>query len=85
MRLCQATKPYGALYNTAPVDRNIADAIAEAVYDSIPGAFLSGLCNGELIQAGKMWQLNLERCKFRQMATQRSELSSKPTCQKWHN
>lgn len=46
-------KPHGALYNTATVDEEIADAIAEAVYDSVPDAYLYGLCNGELLQAGK--------------------------------
>jgi len=46
-------KPHGALYNTAAVDVSIADAIAEAVYDTVPDAYLYGLCNSELVQAGK--------------------------------
>ncbi|MCZ2260534.1 LamB/YcsF family protein [Sporosarcina sp. G11-34] len=46
-------KPHGALYNTAAVDVGIADAIAEAVYDTLPDAYLYGLCNSELMEAGK--------------------------------
>ena len=46
-------KPHGALYNTAAVDVTIAEAIAEAVYDSVPDAYLYGLCNSELVHAGK--------------------------------
>ena len=46
-------KPHGALYNTAAVDPKVADAIAEAVYDSVPEAYLYGLCNSELLAAGK--------------------------------
>ena len=46
-------KPHGALYNTAAVDVEIAEAVAEAVYDSVPEAYLYGLCNSELLQAGK--------------------------------
>lgn len=46
-------KPHGALYNTAVVDVEIANAIAEAVYDTVPDAYLYGLCNSELVQAGK--------------------------------
>ncbi len=46
-------KPHGALYNTASINRTVADAIAEAVYDAVPNAYLYGLCNSELLQAGK--------------------------------
>lgn len=46
-------KPHGALYNTAAIDVDIAKAIAEAVYDTVPTAYLYGLCHGELIRAGK--------------------------------
>lgn len=46
-------KPHGAMYNTAAVDAAIAEAFAEAVYDSVPDAYLYGLCNSELVQVGK--------------------------------
>ncbi len=46
-------KPHGALYNLAAIDVTVADAIAEAVYDSVPTAYLYGLCNSELVHAGK--------------------------------
>ena len=45
-------KPHGALYNTASINRTVADAIAEAVYDTVPNAYLYGLCTSELLQAG---------------------------------
>lgn len=45
-------KPHGALYNTAAIDKTIAEAIAEAVYDSVPTAYLYGLCQSELVVAG---------------------------------
>jgi len=46
-------KPHGALYNTASIDRETGDAIAQAVHDVLPNAILYGLCNGELVEAGK--------------------------------
>ena len=46
-------KPHGALYNTASKERETADAIAQAVHDVLPNAILYGLCNGELVEAGK--------------------------------
>ena len=46
-------KPHGALYNTAAIDVGVAEAIAEAVYDSVPEAHLFGLCHSELLNAGK--------------------------------
>lgn len=49
----QHVKPHGALYNTAAEDTAVAEAIAEAVYDTVPGAYLFGLCNGELVKAGR--------------------------------
>ncbi|MGN7399459.1 LamB/YcsF family protein [Cytobacillus praedii] len=49
----QHVKPHGALYNAAAEKSEIAEAIAEAVYDSIPEAYLFGLCNSELIHAGQ--------------------------------
>ena len=49
----QHVKPHGALYNAAAKNPLIAEAIAEAVYDSVPDAYLFGLYNSELIIAGK--------------------------------
>jgi 5-oxoprolinase (ATP-hydrolysing) subunit A len=49
----QHVKPHGALYNTAAENPAVAQAIAEAVYDTVPNAYLFGLCNGELIKAGR--------------------------------
>ncbi|MHA6259739.1 LamB/YcsF family protein [Sporosarcina sp. CAU 1771] len=46
-------KPHGALYNTSAINKEVANAIAEAVYDSAPEAYLFGLCNSELILAGE--------------------------------
>jgi len=46
-------KPHGALYNTASKVRETADAIVQAVHDVLPNAILYGLCNGELVEAGK--------------------------------
>lgn len=46
-------KPHGALYNAAAENSNIAEAIADAVYDTVPKAYLFGLYNSELIIAGK--------------------------------
>ncbi len=49
----QHVKPHGALYNTAAENPAVAKAIAEAVYDTVPDAYLFGLCNSELVKAGK--------------------------------
>jgi 5-oxoprolinase (ATP-hydrolysing) subunit A len=46
-------KPHGALYNMAAVNRGLADAIAEAVYNVQPSAILYGLAGSALIQAGR--------------------------------
>ena len=46
-------KAHGALYNMAAVNQEVADAVAEAVYDAVPHAYLYGLANGELLEAGK--------------------------------
>lgn len=48
----QHVKPHGALYNTAAENPAVAEAVAEAVYDTVPTAHLFGLCNSELIKAG---------------------------------
>jgi 5-oxoprolinase (ATP-hydrolysing) subunit A len=45
-------KPHGALYNMAAGDRDIAKAIAEAVYNVSEEAILYGLAGSELIKAG---------------------------------
>lgn len=49
----QHVKPHGALYNAAAENQVIAEAVAEAVYDSVPEVYLFGLCNSELIAAGR--------------------------------
>jgi UPF0271 protein len=46
-------KPHGALYNMAAVRRDLADAIAKAVYHMDPGLILYGLSGSELIAAGE--------------------------------
>lgn len=46
-------KPHGALYNMAVGNRQLADAIAEAVYKVDPSLLLFGLAGSELIHAGK--------------------------------
>lgn len=45
-------KPHGALYNMAAGNRDIAKAIAEAVYNVGEEAILYGLAGSELIKAG---------------------------------
>ncbi|WP_261129952.1 LamB/YcsF family protein [Bacillus sp. Marseille-Q3570] len=49
----QHVKPHGALYNMAAKDPELAEAIAEAVYDVDPELILFGLSGSELIKAGK--------------------------------
>ncbi|NEU35213.1 LamB/YcsF family protein, partial [bacterium LRH843] len=46
-------KPHGALYNMAAKDPNLAEAIAEAVYDVSPRLILFGLAGSELVKAGE--------------------------------
>ncbi len=46
-------KPHGALYNMAAVQKNLAEAIAEAVYKIDPGLLLYGLAGSELIKAAR--------------------------------
>ncbi|MBO8170874.1 MAG: LamB/YcsF family protein [Bacillaceae bacterium] len=46
-------KPHGALFNMASKDRELAQAIARAVYDVNPNLILFGLAGGELVKAGK--------------------------------
>ncbi len=48
----QHVKPHGALFNMASVDKNVAKAIAEAVYDCDPTLLLFGLSGGELVRVG---------------------------------
>ena len=45
-------KPHGALYNAAARDRQVADAIADAVRDVDPSLILFGLSNSCLTDAG---------------------------------
>ncbi|KEK22545.1 5-oxoprolinase subunit PxpA [Bacillus gaemokensis] len=57
-------KPHGALYNMAATDREIADAIAKAIYHINPELFLYGLANSEFIQAAKKYELKLVQEAF---------------------
>lgn len=45
-------KPHGAMYNMAAKNKELAQAIAQAVYDSSPTLILYGLANSELTRAG---------------------------------
>lgn len=49
----QHVKPHGALYNMASVNRDLADAIAKAVYDVSPNLILFGLASSALTAAGE--------------------------------
>jgi len=49
----QHVKPHGALYNMAAKDKNLAYAIARAVYNVDSSLILFGLAGSELIKAGK--------------------------------
>lgn len=49
----QHVKPHGALYNMAAVNRELANAVAEAVHKINPELILYGLSGSELISAGK--------------------------------
>lgn len=49
----QHVKPHGALYNLASKDREIADAIAKAVYAVNPNFVLFALAGSELVRAGE--------------------------------
>ncbi|PRY09950.1 UPF0271 protein [Pontibacter ummariensis] len=46
-------KPHGALYNMAAVNKELAAAVAEAVYKVFPEAILYGLAGSELVRAGE--------------------------------
>lgn len=46
-------KPHGQLYNRAAIDARLAEAIAQAVFDTDPNLVLVGLGGGELIAAGR--------------------------------
>ncbi|MBO8157425.1 MAG: 5-oxoprolinase subunit PxpA [Bacillaceae bacterium] len=46
-------KPHGALYNMASVNRELADAISEAVAELDSSLILFGLSNSELVKAGE--------------------------------
>ena len=57
-------KPHGAMYNLAAKDKDLADAIARAVYDFSPALVLVGLAGSELIEAGKGQGLRTAREAF---------------------
>jgi UPF0271 protein len=46
-------KPHGALYHMTVQDKQISNAIAEAVYKADPNLILFGLSGSRLVQAGK--------------------------------
>ncbi len=46
-------KPHGALFNMASTDKNLAQAIARAVYDVDRKLILFGLAGSELVKTGK--------------------------------
>ncbi len=46
-------KPHGALYNRAAVDMEVAEAVAQAVFDADARLILVGLANSRLIAAGR--------------------------------
>jgi len=46
-------KPHGALYNMAGKNKEMAEAIARAVYDMDPQLILYGLAGSELVKMGK--------------------------------
>lgn len=48
----QHVKPHGALYNMAARDKQLADAIASAVYQADPELILIGLAGSQLLVAG---------------------------------
>lgn len=49
----QHVKPHGALYNMAAKKQQLAEAIAEAVYQVNPELILFGLSGSELVRAGE--------------------------------
>ncbi|PIC62944.1 lactam utilization protein LamB [Sporosarcina sp. P13] len=49
----QHVKPHGALYQMASRDKELAQAIAQAVYDVSPSLVLFGLADSELTRAGE--------------------------------
>lgn len=55
----QHVKPHGALYNMAAVNRELADAIAEAVYKVDSELILFGLAGSELVKAGERFGLKV--------------------------
>jgi len=50
----QHVKPHGALYNMAAVDLDLANAIAQAVYEVDPALIFLGLANSCMITAAKV-------------------------------
>ncbi|TDQ11367.1 LamB/YcsF family protein [Pedobacter metabolipauper] len=52
-------KPHGALYNMAAKNKELSDAIAEAVYNIDPNLVLYGLSGSELIRSGINAGLNV--------------------------
>src|SRR5690606_2683824 len=57
-------KPHGALYNMAAVQVELAEALAQAVYDVDPTLKLYGLSNSALIRAGQKLGLKVAQEVF---------------------
>lgn len=57
-------KPHGALYNQAAQQRQLADAVARAVFDADPELILVGLANSELVTAAQRLGLHAAREVF---------------------
>ncbi|MFD1065963.1 LamB/YcsF family protein [Oceanobacillus locisalsi] len=49
----QHVKAHGALYNMAATNANLAEGIAQAVYDLDPNLILYGMAGGKLLEAGE--------------------------------
>lgn len=60
----QHVKPHGAMYNMAGKDAAMADAIAEAIYETDPALILLGLSGSELIKAAERKGLRCAREVF---------------------
>lgn len=57
-------KPHGALYNMAAQEAELANAIAQAVFDFDPALALYGLAGSELVKAGTRLGLRVAREAF---------------------
>lgn len=67
----QHVKPHGALYQMAAKDAELAEAIAQAVYDVSPKLILFGLAGSELTKAGEKMGLQTAHEVFADRTYQR--------------